>query len=99
MYIKVEKLFCEYCFQIIKWEEVMLVLDVKNVFFIFFCGDGKCEDCMKELIICVDEQFDVFESQKVFIMGMKSLCIFFEQFEGVVVGEIECLNFECQCKV
>ncbi|KAK0391343.1 hypothetical protein NLU13_0844 [Sarocladium strictum] len=98
MYTKAEKSFREHRLQITKWEEVMPALDAKNVLLIPFCGDGKCEDRMKELTTRVDDQPDVPESQKPPTMGMKSLCIPFEQPEGIVAGETECVNPECQRK-
>ena len=98
MYTKAEQSFREHRLQITKWEEVMPSLDNKNVLLIPFCGDGKCEDRMKELTTRVDDQPDVPESQKAPTMGMKSLCIPFEQPEGLVAGETECINPECQRK-
>ncbi|KAL7946137.1 hypothetical protein V8C42DRAFT_322585 [Trichoderma barbatum] len=98
MYAKAEKSFREHRLQITKWEDVLPALDDKNVVLIPFCGDGKCEDRIKELTTREDTQPDVPESQKLPSMGMKSLCIPFEQPEGVVAGETECLNPECQRK-
>lgn len=98
MYTKAEKSFSEHRLQITKWEEVMPALDAKNVLLIPFCGDGKCEDRMKELTTRVDDQPDVPENQKAPTMGMKSLCIPFEQPEGIVAGETECISPECQRK-
>lgn len=98
MYIKAEKSFRDHRIKINKWEDVLPALDGKNVVLIPFCGDGKCEDRIKELTSRVDDQPDVPEGQKPPSMGMKSLCIPFEQPEGIVAGETECLNPECQGK-
>ncbi|OAA76758.1 prolyl-tRNA synthetase [Akanthomyces lecanii RCEF 1005] len=98
MYSKAEKSFREHRLKITKWDEVLPALDSKNVVLIPFCGDGKCEDRIKELTTRVDEQPDVPEGQKAPTMGMKSLCIPFEQPEGIVAGETECLNPECKNK-
>lgn len=98
MYSKAEKSFREHRVQVTKWEEVMPALDNKNVVLIPFCGGGKCEDRMKELTTRVDDQPDVPENQKAPTMGMKSLCIPFEQPSGIIVDETECINPECQAK-
>lgn len=98
MYIKAEKSFRDHRVKITNWDEVMPALDSKNVVLIPFCGDGKCEDRIKELTTRVDDQPDVPEGQKPPSMGMKSLCIPFEQPEGLVAGETGCLNPECERK-
>lgn len=99
MYNKAETSFREHRVQITKWEEVLPSLDNKNVVLIPFCGDGKCEDRLKELTTRVDEQPDVPENQKAPTMGMKSLCIPFEQPEPKInPGETDCINPECKGK-
>ncbi|TQW00813.1 prolyl-tRNA synthetase [Cordyceps javanica] len=98
MYNKAETSFREHRLKITNWDEVLPALDNKNVVLIPFCGGRKCEDRIKELTTRVDEQPDVPEGQKAPTMGMKSLCIPFEQPEGLVAGETECLNPECKDK-
>ena len=59
--------------------------------------DGKCEDKIKELTTGrTDDDPNTPEAQKAPSMGMKSLCIPFEQPEGLVKGETKCLNPECE---
>ncbi|KAF4460074.1 prolyl-tRNA synthetase [Fusarium albosuccineum] len=96
MYNKADKAFREHRLQITNWDEVLPALDNKNVVLIPFCGEPKCEDRIKELTTRVDDQPDVPEGQKAASMGMKSLCVPFEQPEGIVVGETKCLNPECE---
>jgi len=98
MYNKAEASFREHRLQITKWEEVLPALDSKNVVVIPFCLDGKCEDRIKELTTRAEDTSDVPENQKLPAMGMKSLCIPFEQPEGMVEGETDCLNPECKSK-
>lgn len=98
MYNKAEASFREHRLQITKWEEVLPALDSKNVVVIPFCLDGKCEDRIKELTTRAEDTSDVPENQKLPAMGMKSLCIPFEQPEGLVEGETDCLNPECKSK-
>lgn len=98
MFGKADKAFREHRLQITNWDEVLPALDNKNVLLIPFCGGVKCEERIKELTTRVDEQPDVPEGQKAPTMGMKSLCIPFEQPAGVVAGETDCLNPECKAK-
>lgn len=98
MYTKAESSFREHRIQVTDWEKVLPALDAKNVLLIPFCGEIKCEDRIKELTTRADDQPDVPEGKKLPSMGMKSLCIPFEQPEGVVKGETECLNPECKNK-
>ncbi|KAI0848900.1 proline-tRNA ligase-like protein [Daldinia vernicosa] len=97
MYNKAEKAYREHRVIIKKWDDVLPALDAKNVVIIPFCLDGKCEDKIKELTHGrTDEDPNTPEAQKAPSMGMKSLCIPFEQPEGLVHGETKCLNPECE---
>ncbi|KAL3965502.1 hypothetical protein ACCO45_002506 [Purpureocillium lilacinum] len=100
MYTKAEASFREHRLKITKWEDVLPALDDKNVVLIPFCLDGKCEDRIKELTTRVDEHPDLPDNQKLPSMGMKSLCIPFDQPTGdeLVPGETACLNPECKGK-
>ena len=100
MYTKAEESFREHRLKITKWEDVLPALDDKNVVLIPFCLDGKCEDRIKELTTRVDEHPDLPDNQKLPSMGMKSLCIPFDQPTGdeLVPGETACLNPECKGK-
>ncbi|KAJ6447160.1 prolyl-tRNA synthetase [Purpureocillium lavendulum] len=100
MYTKAEASFREHRLKITKWEDVLPALDDKNVVLIPFCLDGKCEDRIKELTTRVDEHPDLPDNQKLPSMGMKSLCIPFDQPTGdeLVPGETACLNPECKAK-
>ncbi|KAM0553287.1 hypothetical protein ACHAPJ_007300 [Fusarium lateritium] len=93
MYNKADVSYKEHRRIITNWEDVMPALDDKNVVLIPFCLDGKCEDRIKELTTKA-----VVEELGVASMGMKSLCIPFDQPEGIEVGTTECLNPECQGK-
>jgi prolyl-tRNA synthetase len=97
MYNKAEKAFREHRVQITKWDEVVPALDAKNVVLIPHCLGEKCEDKIKDLTAGRDDSADEGpSSEKAPSMGMKSLCIPFEQPEGIVVGETKCLNPECE---
>ncbi|KAJ0126516.1 hypothetical protein HZ326_30381 [Fusarium oxysporum f. sp. albedinis] len=90
MYDKANLAYSQHRKVIGNWDEVTLALDSKNVVLIPFCLDGKCEERIKQLTTKEDDLGD----QGTASMGMKSLCIPFEQ-----PGEIEegrkCLNPEC----
>lgn len=96
LYKKAEASYREHRKQITNWDEVVPALDAKNVVLIPFCEVPDCEDRIKELTKGrAVEDPNVPESQKAPSMGMKSLCIPFEQPEGIVKGETKCLNPEC----
>jgi prolyl-tRNA synthetase len=96
MYNKAEKSFREHRVVIQQWEEVVPSLDAKNVVLIPHCLAEKCEDKIKELTKGREDDADQGpEEKKAPSMGMKSLCIPFEQPDGIVKGETKCLNPEC----
>lgn len=96
MYNKAKKSFDEHRLVINKWEEVVPALDAKNVVLIPSCLAEKCEDKIKDLTKGREDAANEGpDNKKAPSMGMKSLCIPFEQPEGLVKGETKCLNPEC----
>lgn len=96
MYAKAEKSFREHRRQITKWDDVVPALDAKDVVLIPHCLVPDCEDAIKKLTTGNTEELpDTPEGQKAPSMGMKSLCIPFEQPEGLVKGETKCLRPDC----
>ncbi|KAK3389626.1 proline-tRNA ligase-like protein [Podospora didyma] len=96
MYNKAEATFRSHRLVLTKWEEVVPALDSKNVVIIPNCLVPECEDKMKELTTGqAANEPDTADGKKAPSMGMKSLCIPFEQPEGLVKGETKCLNPEC----
>lgn len=95
MYDKADRLFREHRLEITKWEDVLPALDNKNVVIIPFCLKEKCEDRLKELTVG-QEKIEGPDNQKAPTMGMKSLCVPFDQPDGLVKGETKCLNPECK---
>lgn len=77
------------------WEQVVPSLDARNVVIIPFCEEPVCEERIKEMTKSEDNQELGPDGKKLPSMGMKSLCIPFEQPEGLIPGETECLNPEC----
>lgn len=95
LYNKAEASFRSHRIEITKWEEVIPALDAKNVVLIPHCLKEKCEDKIKDLTTGNQEDAEGPEQMKAPSMGMKSLCIPFEQPEGIVQGETKCLSPEC----
>jgi len=95
MYSKAEAAFRSHRIIIKDWEEVVPALDAKNVVLIPHCLAEKCEDKVKDLTTGKGVEEVGPDNQKAPSMGMKSLCIPFEQPDGLVKGETKCLNPEC----
>lgn len=88
LYTKAETAYRTHRVQITEWEKVVPALDDKNVVLIPFCLEPACEEKIKDTTKSQDENGNER-------MGMKSLCIPFEQPEGLVKGETKCLNPTC----
>ncbi|KAL1841330.1 hypothetical protein VTJ49DRAFT_7167 [Mycothermus thermophilus] len=97
MYDRADAAYRAHRLQITKWEDVVPALDAKNVVLIPHCLTEPCEKRIKELTVSDGDQGadKAPDGQKAPSMGMKSLCIPFEQPEGLVQGETKCLNPEC----
>jgi len=79
-----------------KWDEFVPALNAKNVVIAPHCEDGECEDKIKEMSARTDVGDSAAEEDKrAPSMGAKSLCIPFEQPEGIKKGETKCVNPEC----
>ncbi|KAB8297804.1 hypothetical protein EYC80_001602 [Monilinia laxa] len=95
LYTKADAAFKAHRLVINDWNEVVPALDAKNVVLIPSCLGEKCEDKIKDLTKGGASEEVGPDGKKVPTMGMKSLCIPFEQPEGLVKGETKCLNPEC----
>jgi prolyl-tRNA synthetase len=81
---------------ITKWEEFTPLLNQKNVLLIPHCLTEQCEDQIKELSARkAEEDSGVAQDARAPSMGAKSLCIPFEQPEGIEQGVTKCLNPQC----
>lgn len=76
-----------------EWKDFVPTLNAKNVCLIPHCLTGPCEDKIKEMSSGNQEGQEV--DARAPSMGAKSLCIPFEQPEGLVEGETKCTNPEC----
>jgi prolyl-tRNA synthetase len=111
MYTKAEAAFRAHRKEIKDWKEVVPALDARNVVLIPHCLEKTCEEHIKKLTAGKEEstagkkekdeaegkkeEAEGSAEQKAPSMGMKSLCIPFEQPEGIVKGETKCLSPEC----
>ena len=85
--------------QITNWDEFVPALNDKNVCLIPHCLTEECEDQIKELSTRkAEEQSGVPQDERAPSMGAKSLCIPFDQPEGVEKGVTPCTNPKCNNK-
>jgi prolyl-tRNA synthetase len=94
LYAKADASFKSHRLILTEWEKVIPALDSRNVVLIPFCEEPACEEQIKETTKS-EEQIPGADGQKRPSMGMKSLCIPFEQPEGLGQGETKCLNPQC----
>lgn len=88
MYNKADAAYKAHRVKVTEWEKVVPALDAKNVVLIPFCLQPDCEEKIKDTTKSKDDKGNER-------MGMKSLCIPFDQPEGLVKGETKCLNPTC----
>ncbi|KAJ9395209.1 hypothetical protein DTO282F9_7867 [Paecilomyces variotii] len=94
MYNKADESFKSHRLVLREWEKVVPALDSRNIVLIPFCEEPSCEERIKDLTKS-EEQEPGPDGQKQPTMGMKSLCIPFEQPDIIVANETKCLNPEC----
>ena len=96
LYARASENFKLHTKQITSWEDFVPALNAKNICLIPFCLTEKCEDEIKVLSARKDIGDDTPEDAKAPSMGAKSLCIPFEQPEGIIKGETKCTNPNCK---
>ncbi|KAF2869764.1 prolyl-tRNA synthetase [Massariosphaeria phaeospora] len=96
LYNKADEAFRSHRLVLTDWEKVIPALDSRNVVLMPFCEAVACEERIKELTKSEEGAIGL-DGLKQPSMGMKSLCIPFEQpkDDGLVLGETKCLNPEC----
>ncbi|PLN77043.1 prolyl-tRNA synthetase [Aspergillus taichungensis] len=81
---------------ITNWEEFTPALNSKNVCMIPHCLTEECEDQIKDMSARkAEEETGQAQDAKAPSMGAKSLCIPFDQPEGIKKGETKCVNPKC----
>jgi prolyl-tRNA synthetase len=96
LYERADKSFKSHVKTITKWDDFVPALNDKNVCLIPHCLTEECEDQVKELSARkAEEEGQAQQDSRAPSMGAKSLCIPFEQPEGIVAGETACCNPKC----
>ncbi|KZF19353.1 prolyl-tRNA synthetase [Xylona heveae TC161] len=95
LYKRAKDAFDSHVIQVTDWKDFVPALNNKNVCLIPHCLTEECEDQVKDLSARKDEGDNVAEDARAPSMGAKSLCIPFQQPEGVVKGETKCTNPQC----
>ncbi|KAI0550239.1 prolyl-tRNA synthetase [Xylaria curta] len=93
LYDKADAAFTSHRLVLTDWSKVVPALDSKNVVLIPFCEAPACEERIKE-ITKSEEPKEGAPHEKQPTMGMKSLCIPFQQPE-ILPLETKCLSPEC----
>ncbi|KAB8416427.1 hypothetical protein FH972_024946 [Carpinus fangiana] len=96
MFNRASEAYAEHRVNVTDWDQFVPSLNAKNVNIIPHCLGGPCEDEIKDLSKRVSQGDDLAEDARAPSMGAKSLCIPFEQPEGLVEGETKCLNPNCK---
>lgn len=98
LYNRANELFKSHVKQVTDWKDFVPTLNEKNVILMPHCLKEECEDEVKEISARRDVGDDTPEDARAPSMGAKSLCIPFEQPDGLVKGETKCTNPNCQNK-
>lgn len=81
--------------QLTDWSDFVSTLNDKNVCLVPHCLTEECEDGVKKKSAKkAEEQSGVPQDERAPSMGAKSLCIPFDQPEGIEKGVTKCLNHE-----
>lgn len=85
--------------RITNWEDFVPALNDKNVCMLQHCLTEACEDQIKEQSArTAEEQSGIPQDERAPSMGAKSLCIPFDQPEGIEKGVTPCGNPKCSNK-
>ena len=96
MYKRAAEQFDSHRIKITKWDDFTPALNNKNVCLIPHCLTEECEDQIKDMSARkAEEDSGEAEDAKAPSMGAKSLCIPFEQPEGIEKGVTPCCNPKC----
>jgi prolyl-tRNA synthetase len=95
MFARADKTYREHRVQLTNWDEFVPTLNGKNVVLVPHCEGDKCEDEVKAKSARTALGDGVAEDKQAPAMGAKSLCIPFEQPEGIEPGKTKCINPDC----
>ena len=94
LYRRADEKYRAHRVQVTRWDDFVPQLNEKNVILIPHCLTEECEDEIKKISARAPEGEGV-QDERAPSMGAKSLCIPFEQPEGIVKGETKCTNPNC----
>jgi prolyl-tRNA synthetase len=95
MFARADKTYREHRVQLTNWDGFVPTLNGKNVVLVPHCEGDKCEDEVKAKSARTALGDGVAEDKQAPAMGAKSLCIPFEQPEGIEPGKTKCINPDC----
>ena len=96
LYDRADEKFKSHVKKITSWDDFAPALNDKNVCLIPHCLTEKCEDEIKDMSArTAEEESGEAQDAKVPSMGAKSLCIPFDQPDGVEKGVTKCTNPNC----
>ncbi|RMZ72610.1 prolyl-trna synthetase [Pyrenophora seminiperda CCB06] len=95
MFKKADKAYRDHRIQLTSWDEFVPTLNGKNVVLVPHCEGDKCEDEVKAKSARTALGDGVAEDKQAPAMGAKSLCIPFDQPEGIEPGKTKCINPDC----
>lgn len=95
MFNRADKAFREHRVQLTNWDDFVPTLNGKNVVLVPHCEGEKCEDEVKAKSARTALGDGVAEDKQAPAMGAKSLCIPFDQPEGIEAGKTKCINPSC----
>ena len=99
MYDRANEKYKSHLKKLTVWDDFVPALNEKNVCLIPSCLTEECEDQIKKSTARkAEEQATVAQDERAPSMGAKSLCIPFDQPDGIEPGVTECLNPECSRK-
>jgi prolyl-tRNA synthetase len=97
LYDRADEKFKSHVKKITKWDDFVPALNDKNVCLIPHCLTEKCEDEIKDLSArSAEEESGEAQDAKAPSMGAKSLCIPFDQPDGIETGVTKCTNPNCK---
>ena len=96
LYDRADEKFKSHIKTITKWDDFVPALNGKNICLIAHCLTEKCEDEIKDMSARkAEEESGEAQDAKAPSMGAKSLCIPFDQPEGIEKGVTKCTNPNC----
>jgi prolyl-tRNA synthetase len=96
MFAKAKAAYDKHRVQLTNWDDFVPTLNGKNVVLVPHCEGEKCEDDVKAKSAKTALGDGVAEDKQAPAMGAKSLCIPFDQPEGIVKDETKCINPDCK---